>query len=142
MIKIKILSIGKTKETWLDQAINEYIKRLSPVAAFEFIWAKDDKQLLEFAGKESAGSVVCLDAAGSVMTSEQFSSFLISKLEQAGSRLTLIIGGSDGLPLQLKRSAPLISLSPMTFTHQITRLVLMEQIYRAFEIAKGSPYHK
>lgn len=140
MLKIKILSVGKTKEAWLDDALNEYMKRLQPIAAFEMVWAKNDKQLLELVGKEV--HFVCLDAAGALMTSELFSSFLHEQLERNGSRLTLVIGGAEGLPPTLKKSAELISLSPMTLTHQVTRLVLLEQIYRAFEIAKGSRYHK
>lgn len=139
MHKIKLLSVGKTKEEWLDQAIDEYVKRLKPVAAFEFIWAKNDEQLLAFVEKES--NVVALDAAGQQMTSEEFAVFLNKKLESGGSRLTLVIGGAEGLPPELKK-LPLISLSPMTMTHQIVRLVLLEQIYRGFEIARGSKYHK
>lgn len=140
MYKIKILSIGKTREAWLEEALNEYLKRMQPVAQFEFIWAKNDKQLLDLVAKES--SVICLDANGTLMTSEQFSDFIHDRLVKNGSRLTLVIGGAEGLPPQLKKNPDLISLSPMTFTHQATRLVLLEQIYRAFEIAKGSKYHK
>lgn len=140
MFKIKILSVGKTKEAWLDQALNEYLKRLQPIAAFEFVWAKSDKQLLELVAKEP--HFICLDANGTLMTSEKFSSFLQDQLEKNGSRLTLVIGGAEGLPPSLKATAELISLSPMTLTHQVTRLILLEQIYRAFEIAKGSKYHK
>ena len=140
MIKIKILSVGKTKETWLTDAIDEYLKRLTPVATIEFVWAKNDEQLISFIEQES--DIVCLDAQGSLMTSEEFAGFLIKQLESHGSRLTLVIGGSDGLPGNIKAKYPLISLSRMTFTHQITRLVLIEQIYRAFEIWRGSKYHK
>jgi 23S rRNA (pseudouridine1915-N3)-methyltransferase len=150
MFKIKILSVGKTKEAWLEQALNEYIKRLQPIAAFEFVWAKNDKQLLELVGKE--GYFICLDANGMLMSSEKFSGYLIDRLEKNGSRLTLVIGGAEGLPAELKAGngagagagagAELISLSPMTLTHQATRLILLEQIYRAFEIARGSKYHK
>jgi 23S rRNA (pseudouridine1915-N3)-methyltransferase len=140
MYKIKILSIGKTKEVWLEEALNEYLKRLQPVAAFEFNWAKNEKHLLELARKETCA--ICLDANGKLMTSEQFSLFIHDGLLKYGSRLTFVIGGAEGLPSELKKNRDLISLSPMTFTHQATRLVLLEQIYRAFEIAKGSKYHK
>lgn len=140
MLRIKILSVGKTKEAWLEQALQEYLKRLQGRASFEFIWAKDDKQLLDLASRESL--LVCLDVEGVMMNSEQFATFLHDKLQQGGSRLTLVIGGAEGLPPQLKQSTTLISLSPLTLTHQLTRLVLLEQIYRAFEIAKGSKYHK
>ncbi len=140
MLKLKVLSVGKTKEEWLDLAIKEYTKRLSPVVAVEFLYAKTDEQLLSLAEQEPVA--ICLDAAGQKMTSEAFASFAMHKFEEGGSRLSFIIGGPEGLPDRLKRERPLLSLSPLTMTHQIVRLVLIEQIYRAFEIRKGSPYHK
>lgn len=140
MYKLRIYSVGKTKEEWLESAIAEYVKRLQPIAAIEFLLAKNDEQLVAFVEKE--GAVVCLDPAGQMMDSEKFSSFLIKQLEAGGSRLAFVIGGPDGLPAMLRKKYPLLSFSPMTFTHQIIRLILAEQLYRAFEIAKGSRYHK
>lgn len=140
MLKLKILSIGKTKEAWLEEALNEYAKRLKPILAIEWIWAKDNPHLIELVNKEPL--VICLDPAGSLMTSEQFAIFLNQSWEKGGSRLAMVIGGAEGLPSELKKKSALISLSPLTFTHQITRLVLIEQIYRATEIIKGSQYHK
>lgn len=140
MLKLKILSVGKTKEKWLEEAIQEYLKRLKGTVSIEFLWAKDDQQLIEWTQKDLA--VICLDPAGKLLASEQFSSFLQQQWEKGGSRLTMVIGGADGLPQVLKDSYSLISLSPLTFTHQLTRLVLIEQIYRALEIQKGSSYHK
>lgn len=139
MLKLKLISVGKTKEEWLDAAIDEYVKRLKPVMSIEFLWVKNDDQLIAAVEKETG--VICLDAAGQQMTSEQFAGFIGKKFEDNGSRLTLVIGGAEGLPSKLKQY-PLISLSLMTMTHQIVRLVLMEQLYRAFEILKGSKYHK
>lgn len=140
MLKLKILSIGKTKEKWLDEAVNEYVKRLKPSVQIECLWAKDNSQLIEWAQKEN--SYLCLDPTGRLFTSEELAHFLSQQWEKNGSRLTLIIGGAEGLPLELKQKGLLISLSPLTFTHQITRLVLIEQIYRTIEIQKGSHYHK
>lgn len=140
MLHIKILSVGKTKETWLDEALQEYLKRLKPTASFEFIWAKNDAQLLSLAQKES--TLICLDPAGLPLTSTEFADFMQKALIEGGSRIVFVIGGAEGLPPELKKGHSLISLSPMTLTHQLTRLVLIEQIYRAFEIAKGSKYHK
>lgn len=140
MIKLKILSVGKTKEKWLDEAFSEYVKRLKPVVQIECCWAKDTAQLIDWAKKESA--FLCLDPAGRLFTSEELSAFLAQSWEKEGSRLTLIIGGAEGLPSELKQGRTLLSLSPLTFTHQLTRLVLIEQIYRATEIQKGSHYHK
>lgn len=139
-MKLKILSVGKNKEAWLEEALEEYVKRLKPFISIQFLWVKNDGQLLLSAQKES--SLICLDPAGALMASEEFSQFLHHKLQEAGSHLTLVIGGPEGLPSSLKQNHPLLSLSPLTMTHQIVRLVLMEQIYRAFEIKKGSKYHK
>jgi 23S rRNA (pseudouridine1915-N3)-methyltransferase len=139
-MKIKILSVGKTKELWLEQAFTEYSRRLKGSLEIECLWAKNTPQLTEWAFKEKG--VVCLDPQGSQYTSEQFSSFLWQQLEKNGARLTMIIGAAEGLPPEVKKLGPLISLSPLTFTHQIARLILIEQIYRALEISKGSNYHK
>jgi len=140
MYKLKIFSVGKTRETWLEEALKEYLKRLKPIAALEFVWAKNDEQLLQLTAKEPL--LVCLDPQGTLFTSEQFSAFLHDQLTKGGSKLSFVIGGADGLPAELKKNPLQISLSRLTFTHQITRLVLIEQVYRAFEIGKNSPYHK
>ncbi len=140
MLKLKIISIGKTKEEWLDQAIDEYAKRLKPVLQIDFVLVKSDEQLVALVEKEPL--FICCDANGLSLNSEQFSSYLQKKFTEGGSRLAIVIGGSDGLPVSLKTHSHLISLSPLTMTHQIVRLVLLEQVYRALEIAKGSKYHK
>ncbi len=140
MIKIKIIAVGKTKESWLNEALQDYIHRLKGTVQFEFIYAKDDSQLLDTVSKES--DPICLDAAGSLLTSEGFAAYLEKKLQTNGPRLTFVIGGPEGLPQSLKAHPSRLSLSPLTFTHQIVRLVLVEQIYRALEISKGSAYHK
>ena len=140
MHKIKILSVGKTKEKWLQTAFEEYSQRLKSTAKIECLWAKDDAQLLTLAQKES--NLLVLDPSAKLMTSEEFSETLSTSLEIGGSRLTFVIGGAEGVPQELKKKHQLISLSPLTFTHQIARLILIEQIYRAFEIARGSKYHK
>ncbi len=140
MLKLKILSVGKTKEKWLDEAFGEYQKRLKPLMQIDCQWAKDSSQLLDWALKEPY--LICLDPAGRLLSSEQFATLIEQSWDKGGSRLAIVIGGAEGLPLELKQNAQLISLSPLTFTHQITRLVLIEQIYRATEIQKGSNYHK
>lgn len=141
MIKLKILSVGKTKEKWLEEALKEYEKRLKPSLQIEWVWLKDEKQLTEQALKESY--FICLDVLGLLLSSEELSHFLQDAFQKGGSRLTIVIGGAEGLSTQLKNAAAaLISLSPLTLTHQITRLVLIEQIYRSIEIQKGSRYHK
>lgn len=140
MLKLKLLSVGKTKEKWLNDALNEYTKRLQPSVQIDSLWAKDNAQLIEWTLKET--HYLCLDPAGRLFTSEEFATFLAQQWEKGGSRLTLVIGGAEGLPPEIKAKGILISLSPLTFTHQITRLVLIEQVYRTIEIQKGSHYHK
>jgi 23S rRNA (pseudouridine1915-N3)-methyltransferase len=140
MLKLKILTIGKTKDEWLDMALAEYTKRLKNNVSIEFCLAKTDAQLLELAEKEPV--IICLDPKGLKLTSEQFADYLNAKFIEGGARLGLVIGGSDGLPSKLKKSKNLISFSDLTMTHQIIRLVLVEQVYRAFEILKNSKYHK
>ena len=141
MFKIKIFTIGKTKESWLSLANEEYHKRLKHQASIEWILCKGNDQLTELLEKES--SWICLDPTGKTMTSQEFSLWFFKELEREGSRLNIVIGGAEGIPSSIKsKSKGLISLSKLTFTHQITRLILLEQIYRAFEIQKGSEYHK
>ena len=141
MHRLTIYSIGKTKEAWLESALDEYTKRLKPSATISWILAKENKQLEKLVDQEPF--LACLDPAGDLMTSEKFSTWLNNSLVTAGARLAFVIGGATGLSKQLRQKAScLISLSPLTFTHQITRLVLLEQLYRAFEIQKGSAYHK
>lgn len=140
MLKLSVLSIGKTKESWLEEALQEYTKRLKPYVLIEWKWAKDDEQLISLVEKE--GSAICLDPNGQSFTSEHFAAYLQKAWENGGSRVAFVIGGAEGLPDVLKKKYPLFSLSQMTFTHQITRLVLIEQVYRAIEIQRGSQYHK
>ena len=137
MLKIKIYTIGRCKETWLAEASQEYEKRLKGRAGIEWLLAKDNPQLIEWSSAES--NLFALDPKGEILTSEAFS----QKLVQAGSRPSFVIGGAEGLPPEiLKHAKEAISLSRLTFTHQIARLILAEQIYRALEIERKSPYHK
>lgn len=139
MIQIKILVVGRAKEPWLEEGVGEYKRRLGATAKLETIWVSDDAQLLRLVAKEPLA--VCLDITGQGYSSDQFSQWLSARVVEGGSRLTFVIGGADGLPKELRQSSlEKISLSPLTFTHQLARLVLAEQLYRAFEILRGSPY--
>jgi len=140
MLKLKILSIGKTKEDWLDMALDEYIKRLKPTMSIEFCLVKTDEQLAFLSEKEPV--IICLDPKGVKLDSEGFADYLQKKFIEGGARLSLVIGGSDGLPTKLKSHKNLISFSDLTMTHQLIRLMLLEQVYRATEILKGTKYHK
>lgn len=132
-LKIKIFSPGKTKEPWLQEALAEYEKRLTGAVVIKW-----DHQNIN-----AEEPYICLDPNGIQRTSPDFSDFLYREFEKQGSRLTFVIGGPDGLPSNiLKRASHSISFSKMTFTHQHVRLLLLEQIYRAVQIHKGTHYHK
>lgn len=141
MYRIKIITIGKIKEKWLAMALGEYEKRLSDDLFFEYVLAKDNEQLIKLCLKEKF--FISLDKQGKELSSEKFAFILFDLFEKNKLALTFTIGGAEGLPEEIVKQASFsISLSPMTFTHQIIRLILVEQIYRSFEIAKGSKYHK
>ncbi len=141
MYKIKIFSIGKTKESWLLNALSEYEKRLRPIMPIEWIFAKNNAHLDLFLEKQ--GSFIALTPGAKQLSSEEFTENLYRWLEENSSRLAFVIGGAEGIPSEiLQKASCCLSLSKLTFTHQIARLLLVEQIYRATEIDKGSGYHK
>lgn len=139
MFKIQIITIGKTKESWLKEALQLYMDRLKGSIAIEFIIVKDDDKL-QLLLSQHDNPILYLDPVGKSTTSELFSKELFSRLEKSGGRLSIVIGGPDGFRDNMQRIA--ISLSPMTFTHQMVRLILVEQIYRAWQIKCNTPYHK
>ena len=141
MYKVKIFSIGKNKAAWLDDGVEEYTRRLKPILSIEWILSKNDEQLATLLEKEE--SYICLDPRGVQLTSEKFSHYLHQQLLKYGSRLSFVIGGAEGIPEKIKRNASsLLSLSTLTYPHQLTRIIFLEQIYRAIEIEKNTAYHK
>ncbi|MBT6928838.1 MAG: 23S rRNA (pseudouridine(1915)-N(3))-methyltransferase RlmH [Waddliaceae bacterium] len=140
MLKVKIITPGKTKEHWLKDALDEYCKRLSGAIAIEFVYPRDDAHLVSLVDKEKL--CLALDPFGDVVTSEGFCKILYKAFEEGGSRVSFVIGGPEGLPDVVRKRCNMLRLSSMTFTHQMTRLILLEQIYRAAEIYRGSSYHK
>lgn len=159
-MKITILAIGHLKEAYWKAACAEYIKRLSPfaevsVVEYDDVACPEGASEIEMAAiKEKEGSRVlkslkpneylcALDLNKKEYDSLSFSSHLMGMLERAGSHLYFVIGGSLGLSDSLKKRAnESITLSQLTFPHQMTRLILLEQLYRAFKIAHHEPYHK
>lgn len=141
MYRIKIFSVSKTKESWLQEALEEYEKRLRPIMPIEWILAKNNEQLKLLLEKEN--HFIALTLSAKEPTSELFAKDLYLWLEHFGSRLNFLIGGAEGIPQDILDKAYLtFSLSKLTFTHQMARLLLIEQIYRATEIHKKSGYHK
>lgn len=133
--------MGKIKEAYLRGGLEEFLKRLKPYIDLEIIEIKDEgkekesKKFLDLLGNNT----FILDAEGKAFSSEEFSSFLKTNRDE---KITLIIGGHDGFSDELKKKAQKISLSKMTFTHEMTRLILVEQIYRSCMIQANKPYHK
>ncbi len=109
--------------------------------SIEWMLSKDLDKLKSLLFKESA--YIALDLRGYLVSSEQFAELFWQAVTKEGARLSFVIGGAEGLPDSiLEGASKRISLSPLTFTHQLTRLILVEQLYRSLEILKGSAYHK
>jgi 23S rRNA (pseudouridine1915-N3)-methyltransferase len=141
MYKITIYLIGKTKEKWLIDAIEEYEKRLTNDIQLEYIIKKDlislEKEL------EKIKFYICLDPNGDVLDSKSFSKKILTFLDENKLNISFVIGSDIGFTKKIIRNASyLLSLSKLTFTHQITRLILIEQLYRSIQISKSSKYHK
>lgn len=156
MFKVKIIAVGKIKESYFAEAVAEYVKRAGRYAEVKIVEVKEenfcaepsDKEkdiILDKEGdailKEVKGRVFALAIEGKKISSEGLKD-LIKKSKDAGEELTFIIGGSYGLADKVKRAATLISFSDMTFPHTLFRVMLTEQIYRAFNIMEGGKYHK
>lgn len=138
-----IYIVGKrsVEEEWIGRGCSEYEKRLTPYLKLSTTFLKSDEELLK-AVKQSRGKAVALDEIGRTMSSTEFSEFIFRGYEQGGSHVDFFIGGCNGLPSEIRSQVPLISLSKMTWPHQMARLLLVEQIYRAFEIRRGTGYHR
>ncbi|HGJ3717544.1 TPA: 23S rRNA (pseudouridine(1915)-N(3))-methyltransferase RlmH [Streptococcus pneumoniae] len=159
-MKIKVVTVGKLKEKYLKYGIAEYSKRISRFAKFEMIELSDEKtpdkasesenqKILEIEGQRILSKiadrdfVIVLAIEGKTFFSEEFSKQLEETSIKGFSTLTFIIGGSLGLSSSVKNRANLsVSFGRLTLPHQLMRLVLVEQIYRAFTIQQGFPYHK
>ncbi len=141
MYTISIFSVGKNKEPWLVDALAVYETRLRPALKIEWNLFKTEEKL--YHAIERLPKFICLDVSGKEFTSESFANILFEKLKQHGSHLNFLIGASNGIPDTIREAATnRICLSKLTLTHQMVRLLFLEQIYRAFEIQKGSSYHK
>lgn len=152
--------MGKIKEKYLVNAIKEYNKRLSRYCKLNHIEVSDERapenlsevEMENIKNKEGEGIlknikegtyVIALDIQGEMMSSEDFAKTLDNLAIQGKSTIAFIIGGSLGLSKEVLKQADLkLSFSPMTFPHQLMKVILMEQIYRGFRINRGEPYHK
>lgn len=150
---IKIITVGSIKENYLKDAIEEYMKRIKKYSNIELIEVKDEglveqqKAIMREADKikkhiTEKTYVITLEIEGKELSSVEFAEKL-DKIQIENSNITFIIGGSYGLSPEIKQKANFhLSFSKMTFPHQLFRLLLLEQIYRAFKILNNESYHK
>lgn len=157
MVKLKFIFVGKTKESWIAEGVKHYEKMLSKFAELEFITVKDEKvtehssekivlgkeeeRILKYLDKKSFS--LALDSKGRMLSTEELAELFKEKMNQGFNDFIFVTGSALGLSSKVISSADLrLSLSKMTFPHQLVRLILLEQVYRAFSIIGGRKYHK
>jgi len=144
-VKIKIAWIGKTKEAAIAALTDEYLKRIARYAPVDSVTVRDEADLLaKFGSAKGAAkaTLVLMDSRGKEISSEQFAKFLGDYQDRNPLPLVFAVGGADGFSDAARSAAQnVISLGKMTLAHELARVVLLEQVYRAFTILKGHPYH-
>jgi 23S rRNA (pseudouridine1915-N3)-methyltransferase len=144
-MKIKIAWIGKTKSKAIDALTDDYLARISRYAPAEAVVLRSQEEILPKFGASAKGgksTLVLMDSRGKEFSSEAFAGFLQNYLDRNPLPLVFVVGGADGFDATVKAKAEhVISLGKMTLPHELARIVLLEQIYRAFTILKGHPYH-
>lgn len=157
---IQIITVGKLKEKYLTSGIAEYAKRLGPYVKLQLVEVADEKAPETMSAAEEAqvrdkegerllahikpeAHVIALAIDGELWSSEQLASQMDKLATYGSSQMAFVIGGSNGLsPAVLRRAQQKLSFGRMTFPHQLMRLILVEQVYRAVKINRGEPYHK
>jgi len=152
-LKTKVAWIGKTKEPAIQSLTDEYLKRISRYVPVEGLALRDEAALLQMCGRAAAGkaskaasagksTLVLMDSGGKQFSSEEFARFLGDYQDRNALPLVFAIGPADGFGDAVRGAAQhTISLGKITLAHELARVVLLEQIYRAFTILKGHPYH-
>jgi 23S rRNA (pseudouridine1915-N3)-methyltransferase len=142
-VKLRVAWIGKTKEPAIQSLTDEYLKRLTRYADAKGMALKDESALLKLCGRDARPvrhTLVLLDSRGKQLSSEELSVFLGNYSEN--NPLLFAVGPANGFTEETRREAKLVlSLGKMTLAHELARVVLLEQLYRAFTILKGHPYH-
>ena len=151
-MKLRVIWVGKSREAWLKEALAEYGGRIRRYVPFEVAEVREEKGAAadEMRRREcerlerlipSSATVILLDERGDRMDSPGLAGTIGTLRDRGTSELLFVIGGAYGFSEDFRRRGRLLSLSPMTFTHQMARLFLLEQIYRAFTILNNEPYH-
>jgi 23S rRNA (pseudouridine1915-N3)-methyltransferase len=159
-VHLEIVAVGKLKERYLKQGVEEYLKRLKPYARVDVVEIPEEKpagslhaaeedRIREREGERiinrlhPEAHVIALAIEGKSLSSEELAEYIRRLATYGKSRVAFVIGGSVGLsPRVLRSSDLLLSFSRMTFPHQLMRLILLEQLYRSFKIIRGETYHK
>ena len=156
-MKIKIIALGKIKEKFLKEGIDEFLKRLTPYANVEIaelapVEIRDENLIEKALDAEGEKILACikpqtyvitLEIQGKMLSSEEFAEKIQTLSNEGISEIAFVIGSSNGISKEVSKRADFaLSMSKMTFLHQFARLLLVEQIYRAFKIIKGETYHK
>jgi 23S rRNA (pseudouridine1915-N3)-methyltransferase len=143
-VKLKIAWIGKTKDPAIQELTDKYLKRLAYYTSVEGKAFKDETTLLTSLGRGDTVNpfLIALDSKGKQLSSEDLAQFLRKHQESSSASLLFAVGPTDGFGDQVLRKASFtLSLGKMTLSHELARVVLLEQLYRAFTILKGHPYH-
>ena len=158
-MKVRIIAVGKIKERYIQQGVNEFVERLQPYTDVEIVEVKSERVAGDLSSSEmeqvkeeeaekllsrldDRGYTIALDPHGKPMTSEGLAKSINNIQVQGYSTVEFVIGGPLGLHEQLREKADyVLTFSHMTFTHQMIRLILLEQVYRAFKIMNNEPYH-
>ena len=140
MLNVKIVCVGTLRENYLRDAVKEYEKRLQAYCKLTTVELKDDTRLAEAVSGKSYKIALCVE--GKMLSSPELATLVDNATVTGQGALTLVIGGADGLPESVKAMCDYrLSFSKMTFPHQLMRVILLEQIYRALNILGGGHYH-
>jgi 23S rRNA (pseudouridine1915-N3)-methyltransferase len=157
LVKVKLIVVGKTKEDWIKEGIRHYQKLLKKYVDLEIVEVKEEsitnsknkKTVLDAEGGrivrylEKDALRIALDLKGKEFSSEGFANLLKENLNHGHNYFIFILGGALGVSEKILEVCPVkLSLSQMTFTHELSRIIILEQIYRAFSILAGTKYHK
>lgn len=154
-MNIRILMLGKNKDDYLDDAVQDFVKKLRPFCRLELVYIKDEKvhtdvkkvlatEAVRIREQLHDGEfVVVLDEKGKSLSTTQLHEQFSQWIDRGTGNIAFVIGSSHGLAAEIKAEADLmLSLSPLTMNHQIVRIVLLEQVYRVFTLLRGMKYHK
>jgi len=155
-MQVSLIMTGKTKEPFIENGLNQYVKRISKYLSFNIKVVKGVKNAKKMSVDEikkeegemlmrkipEGSEIILLDERGLSMSSEKFAKWFEKRMVQGGRPISFVIGGAYGFSDEIyKKATYKISLSEMTFSHQLIRLIFAEQLYRALTIIKGEPYH-